>query len=163
MDFSFYFSRFKLNFMISYLFSWVRQCCKMGLLTLLLVLGISINSFSQDKKLPVISVSGYRGDGVKAVPASKIKIMTDPVLRCPDHDCQIVSCDVSFKFKNGSTGKKGQYYGPFSSKGNSIPDKVLQLMKEFSGGEVTLYFDDIHVILNGQEVSATPVFLTYSD
>lgn len=134
-------------------------CSKIGLLTLLFVVGFSIISFSQEKTLPVISVSGYRGDGVKPVPASKIKIMADPVLRCPDNNCQIMSSDVSFKVKNGSTGKKGQYYGPFSSKGNSIPDKVLQLMKEFSGGEVTLYFDDIHINLNGKEMLTTPVFL----
>ena len=51
--------------------------------------------------------------------------------------------------------KKDRYVGPSAVQGNSLPDKVIRLIKEFDGPGVILFFDDIVIDCNGKKMRSS--------
>lgn len=82
-------------------------------------------------------------------------ILANPKLLSKKDGCEVTDFIISFQPKDGN------FYGPFSTKGNTINENQLNFLKEFKGVKVKIFIETIRVKCTGKDtVIESPVIVT---
>lgn len=82
-------------------------------------------------------------------------ILANPKLVSKKDGCEVTDFIISFQPKDGN------FFGPFSTKGNTINENQLNFLKEFKGVKVKIFIETIRVKCTGKDtVIESPVIVT---
>lgn len=96
-------------------------------------------------------------------PSSKFKkvtadeVLSNPVLKCKYDNCAVTSFVVSVEFTDPKS--RDRFFGPFDVTGNKLPEKVLDLIKEFKTYHFRLYIESVYIKNEGKIKLANGVYL----
>lgn len=124
------------------------------------VLLFAENSFSQNKAAkasPRVKLANV-DTSVKAMRnVTYEQIFANPKVVCIEPGAEVTGFTISFQ------PKRKDYIGPFVTKGVTIADKQIALLKKLQADtieSVNMFIEDIHVKYKGEEVTASPLIMT---
>jgi hypothetical protein len=87
------------------------------------------------------------------------QILSNPILKSLKPGCRVTSFDVSLLYTETTGKKQKQYLGPFSTFGEALPPKILDVLKDYKGNKGQIIIEKIMLKGEGVELNADPIIL----
>lgn len=102
--------------------------------------------------------SASRSAKVSFQTSTTAKIISDPTVICLDGNCQIDSFQISVIVKE-KEGPEDRLFGPFSVKGDKLPQKAIDAIKLNKNSRVKILIEDIQAKSNNKTIRVDPIYI----